>query len=343
MRVVVGATCLRPTGAGTSTYVRELLAALPSERPDVTAVVQADAVDLVPGRLQTKTVPVSTGTRRAILNKMLRPAGDIFHGLDVDLPIGWRGPTVATFHDLSVFDVPWACSAFRARGERLLLRHAARRADVVIAVSQFTADRVKARLGRDATAIPIAPAPDMCPPTGDAIQAQRAMLALPETFVLHVGTIEPRKNVERLASACAAIDVPLVLAGADWEDGRALAGDVRRLGFVDRHELPALYAAATATAYVSVYEGFGLPPVEAMACGAAVVCSPVASLRPLLGDDAAEWVHPTDVADIARGLRTLVEDEHRRTALAAAGQLAAGRLNWAETARRTVAIWESLA
>jgi glycosyltransferase involved in cell wall biosynthesis len=343
MRVVLGATCLRPTGAGTSTYVRELLVALPSERPYVTALVQADAVNLVPAGVQTKTVRVSTGTRRAILNKVTRPDGDIFHGLDVDLPIGWRGPTVATFHDLSVFDVPWAFSRFRARGEQLLLRHAAHRADVVVAVSQFTADRVKSQLGRDATAIPVAPAPDMRPPSDTAIEAQRSKRALPGTFVLHVGTIEPRKNVERLASACAAIAVPLVLAGTDWEGGRALAGEVRRLGFVDRHELPALYAAATATAYVSVYEGFGLPPVEAMACGAAVVCSPVASLRPLLGDDAAEWVRPTDVADIARGLRAVLEDEERRTALAAAGQVAASRLSWAETARQTVAIWESLA
>ncbi|HTR70434.1 MAG TPA: glycosyltransferase family 1 protein [Mycobacteriales bacterium] len=342
MRVVLGATCLRPTGAGTSTYVRELLKALPPERPEITAVVQRDAVEMLPVGIDAKTVPVRSGARRAALNAITRPRGELFHGLDVDLPIRSRGPAVATFHDLSVYDVPWAWPRLRARGEQLLLRHAARRADVIVAVSPFTAERIKSRFGRDSVAIPIAPAPDLVPPTDDAISAAKVLRQLPDTFILHVGTIEPRKNVERLAAACAEVGAPLVLAGDDWERSRSLPGEVHRLGFVHRAELPALYAAATATAYVSVYEGFGLPPVEAMACGAAVVCSPVASLRPLLGDDAAEWVRPTDVADIARGLRLVIHDAARRAELSVAGRSAVSVLSWEDTACRTVDIWRSL-
>lgn len=113
------------------------------------------------------------------------------------------------------------------------------------------------------------------------------------------------------------------------------------LGYVPGEDLPALYAAATAVGYVSVYEGFGLPPLEAMACGAAVVATPVGAL-PDVADDGIEFVPVGDPEAIVAALRVLAEDRERRAELVAAGIRAAGRLSYADTARGTAAVYRSL-
>ena len=181
-------------------------------------------------------------------------AGRLFHGLGVDLPMRVVGPSVTTVHDLSVFDVPWAFHPVRARGERALVRHAMRTADAVIAVSAFSAARVRALFGRDCVVTRLAPGRDMAPPSSDAVAAVAQRYDLPHRFVLHVGTAEPRKDVPRLADACRVIGIPLLLAGGG--PAAYLPAGVRRLGFVPRRDLPALYGAATIAAYVSLYEGF---------------------------------------------------------------------------------------
>ncbi len=139
------------------------------------------------------------------------------------------------------------------------------------------------------------------------------MYGLPPEFVLHVGNIEPRKDVPTLAAACREAGVPLVLAGGSIATVEVPAG-ARPLGYVDAARLPALYAAASAVAYVSRYEGFGLPPLEAMACGAAVVATRVGAL-PDLVDGAVEWVPAGDPGAQAAVIRSLVVDEEHRSAL----------------------------
>jgi glycosyltransferase involved in cell wall biosynthesis len=336
--VVFGALALRPGGSGVQTYAREFLAAAAEADTDATmaAVVQRDAVGEIPSTMTAVVRPVSSGVRRALSGMTpIRTRSRVFHSLDVDLPIGVGGRTVSTVHDLSVFDTPWASSRLRARGERALLRSAFRRADVLVAVSTFTAERIHALSGRDAHVVPLAPATWATPPEADAVARLRRRMDLPERFVLQVGTVEPRKDLALLADACRALDVPLVLAGAG-STGPDAPSWARGLGYVATEDLPALYSAATVTAYCSRYEGFGLPPVEAMACGGAVVASAVGAL-PEVAADGAVIVEKHDVEAWSDALRAALDDADD---LRRRGVIAASALSWKTTADATLALYE---
>jgi len=326
VQVSLNALSLRPDGAGTSTYIRELLHAVPPQwQAGCTALVQQDAARDLPAAVRARPVRPRAGAGRAAVGMLLRAEpGDLVHGLDVDLPLRLRGPSVTTVHDLSVFDTPWAFGATRVRGEQALIRHALRRADLVLAVSQFTAERVRSLFGRTCRVTPLAPARDMVPARPEEVAGVRERYGLPPRFVLHVGSVEPRKDVPRLADACRQAGLPLVLAGGG--PGDYLPGHVRRLGFVPRADLPALYSAATVTGYVSLYEGFGLPPVEAVACGANVVCTPVADLHALLGESVT-WAGAQGAEGLARVLQRAADEPRRGTV---------PHLSWQETARATV-------
>jgi glycosyltransferase involved in cell wall biosynthesis len=340
-RIALNALALRPGGSGVQTYIRELLRALAGTvSAELVAAVQADAVRDLPAGVTPRVHTVVAGVRRAIAGLRLPGAFDLVHGLDATLPVRVQAPTVVTFHDLAVFDVPWAFSGRRVIGKRMQLRHALRRADAVIAVSAFTAERIRARFQREAVVIPEAPPPDCAPPDDDAVQRVRRRYSLPDRFVLHVGAVDPRKNLAGLSDACATAGVPLVLAGA--VDRRPMPGvRAHRLGYVPRPDLLALYGAATVVAYPSHYEGFGLPPLEAMACGAPVVATRVASLPELIGD-AALFVEHADPEPLARAIREITSNDVRRTELAALGPARAATLSWEHAARETADVYRSL-
>jgi len=340
-RIALNALALRPGGSGVQTYIRELLGELVAgTSAEFVAAVQADAVDDLPAGVTPLVHPVAAGARRAVAGLRMPGEFDLVHGLDATLPVRVRAPAVVTFHDVAVFDVPWAFSRRRAIGKRAQLRHALKRADAVIADSGFTAERIEARFGRAPAVIPLAPPPDCAPQDRDDVDAVRRRYGLPDRFVLHVGSVDPRKNLGGLSDACARAGVPLALAGA-VDGGRAQGVHAQLLGYVPRADLLALYGAATVVAYPSFYEGFGLPPLEAMACGAAVVATRVASLPDLLGD-AAVFVEVGDTEGLAAEIRELAHDGDRRADLAAAGPARAAQFSWARTARETADVYRSL-
>jgi glycosyltransferase involved in cell wall biosynthesis len=174
------------------------------------------------------------------------------------------------------------------------------------------------------------------------------------TYILHVGTMEPRKNLVRLVQAFAKLRrsrlaIQLVLAGAQgwmYEDVLAeverlgLEEDVIVLGRVDAESLPALYNGARCVAYPSLYEGFGLPVLEAMACGTPIVTSRTSSLPEVVGD-AGVLVDPYDVGQIAEALEQLIVDEDAARCYAQRGRQRASAFSWEATARKTLQVYEN--
>lgn len=344
-RVVLNALALRPGGSGVQTYIRELVAALPAAWPEArfAAVVAPAAARELPATVVPlrSRLPVDHGLTRRLLSLRDPGPADVVHGLDTDGPRRTRTrgapATVVTVHDLALFDAPWAFPAIDGFVKRALVAAAIRRADGLIAVSAFTAERVEARFGRAATVVHEAPASGARIATAAEVATIRDRYSLPDRFVVHVGNLEPRKDVAVLAAACRAASVPLVLTGGAIRSVAVPAG-ARSIGYVPAGDLPALFGAATIVAYVSRYEGFGLPPIEAMACGAVVLATRVGAID----DVAAGGYEPVPVGDaeaMAAAIRALVADDERRAARRAAGVARAGALSWPATAAGTVAVY----
>ena len=340
-RIRFGGLPLRPDGAGLSTYISEFFRAFDELRPDLgaTALVQDDVVDRLPASIRPVRRPVASGAVRAAFSSAPTRPLDLYHSLDVDLPVAGPRLTAATVHDLSVWDTPWAMSAFRARAERGLLRSSIGRADIVIAVSRFTADRIAEILGRhDVVVAPLAPAGWARPAGEQEIASVRRRYGLPERFVLQVATVEPRKQPALVAEAAERAGLPLVLAGSG-STGPDVPAGVRGLGFVPTEDLPALYGAATVTTYASMYEGYGLPPVEAMACGGAVVASRVGGL-PEAVDTGAILLDSTDPATWADAIGDLAAGD-AAAGLRRRAVLDAQRWSWEDHVRTCLAAYRN--
>jgi len=234
------------------------------------------------------------------------------------------------------------------------------RADAIIAVSEYTRTELMALYGIPAERITVIPCgvERRFRPAGSAhLASTRERLGLPERFVLVLSSSEQNKNVPLAVRAFAGArtrglsDYTLVLAGrpglAADSVRRAVAEagiepHVRDLGFVADEELPALYTAAELLLFPSLYEGFGLPPLEAMACGTPVVCSDATSLPEVVGE-AGVLLDPRNEQDWTQAILDLCFDESARSALSRRGIARAEGFSWEETARRTLAVLEEVA
>lgn len=256
---------------------------------------------------------------------------DVCHSTTA-IPGATAAPHVVTVHDIAFVHSPERFTGHGVRVMRAGLERC-RTADLVLCPSRATAADLTA-IGFDPGRLRIVPWGVTAIDVAEAeIAAVRRDLELPTEFVLFVGTLEPRKNLGRLADAAARVGLPLVVAGADgWGERPAVGGDVRFVGFVAAERLPVLYAAATVFAYPSLREGFGLPIVEAMAQGTPVVTSAGSSTEEI-ADGAAVLVDPMEVGSIAAGLERAMVDAGPLTEL---GRSRASELSWDRTVDATV-------
>jgi glycosyltransferase involved in cell wall biosynthesis len=262
-----------------------------------------------------------------------------------------RPPSVVTVYDLVAFERELGAPAGSA-AERLTLPLAVRRAHALACISAATRDALVERFPRAAATahVVLLGVEPRFFADAQAARAARERLGLQRPYVLMTGTLEPRKNVARAVAAFAGLPTSLreryelVLAGPrGWkteEIDAALAANrdvVRVLGHVPEEDLPGLYAGAELFVYPSLREGFGLPVLEAMAAGTAVVTSNVSSL-PEVGGDAARYADPYDVDSIRAHIERLLADDAERARLGAAGRERARGFDWLRTARETLAL-----
>ncbi|MCU1392354.1 MAG: glycosyltransferase [Ilumatobacteraceae bacterium] len=266
---------------------------------------------------------------------------DIVHATTL-IPCPTRKPLVVTLHDLAFLHTP---ANFTRHGNRVFNRSlelTKRWADLVLCCSLATMDDcVVAGIDSDRLRhVPLGVEFEHAE-AADVVRV-RVAYQLPERYLLFVGTVEPRKNLRRLAKAVSLLEepLPLIVAGADgWGDaGQGFDSNVRFLGFVPKTDLWALYAGAHVFCYPSVHEGFGLPVLEAMAQGTPVVTSGDTATQEA-ADGAAILVDPNDIADIARGI---TEAAMRRAELSTKGRHRVAQATWHNTAELTAAAYGEL-
>lgn len=286
----------------------------------------------------------------------LVPGAAVFHATEhLLLPLR-DVPTVLTVHDLIFKLFPEHHKKLNYYFLNAAVPLFVRRADAIIAVSQATKNDLMRHYGtpdHKITVVHEAAAPHFRVVPISEVSRVRARYNLPERFLLSVGTIEPRKNLTRLVEALARLrkgdrNLALVVVGSKgWMydeffarvEELGLQGAVRMLGFVPDDDLPAVFRAATIYVMASIYEGAGLPLLEAMACGTPVVSSRESSL-PELGADVPRYFNPYDVDNMTDVLRTVLEDEALRAHMAAQGPVRAGRFSWQRAARETLDVYE---
>jgi glycosyltransferase involved in cell wall biosynthesis len=375
MRVGVDYTAAAWQGAGIGRYTRELIrAAVPLDRSITYTLFYAagglpaaspfldDLRALAAANPNVEARPIALTPRRlTILWQRLRLplhverlAGrlDIVHAPDFVLP-PTRARTLLTVHDLTFLVRPECAEEGLRRYLSGAVPRALRRADMVLADSQATVDDLARLLhvgGPRVRLIYPGVDPRFRPLPAAEVEPVRARLGLPASFLLFVGTLEPRKNLPRLVEAFAQLGDPglhLLIAGRRgwlYEDvfaaveRRGVGERVRFLDFVDDLDLPALYNLARAFVYPSLYEGFGLPALEALACGTPVVTAAVSSLPEVAGD-AAVLVDPESAGSIAKGIALALAEPER---LREAGPAQARRFSWQTAARELVACYHTL-
>ena len=322
MIAAVDTTALVQTRAGTARHVRGLVGALAGR--DGLEVRELSFA----GEGRAATLARDTWWYLAGLPRRSRGA-DVLHCPTFRGPLRSRAPVVVTIHDLAFLRHPEAFPAWHRLSGRALVGRVARAAAAVVAVSEFAKRETVELLGVSPERIRVVPngVEPVFRPDGPAAEGD---------YVLAVGTLEPRKNLPRVQEAARLAGAELRVAGAEGWGGVDAAG---RVGFVDDERLAELYRGARCLVYPSLHEGFGIPVLEAMACGTAVVTSRGGALEETAGA-AAVLVDPLDAESIAAGIG---EAEQRREELRTAGLARAADFTWARAADKVEALWRELA
>ena len=349
----------RVPGGTASATVRTLEAVARSGRYDVVGIAATHRGrppdDLVP-TVPVRHVPLPRTALYEAWHRLGRPSVqrftgpvDVVHATGGAIPPAGDAALVVTLHDLAFIHRP---GHFTTRGVAFLGRAfelARRRADLIIVPSAATAEDCAAH-GVDRDRLRVVPWGVEPVPVGEADRLRvRRRHDLPPSFLLWVGTAEPRKNLRGLLAAHSrmANDIPLVLVGpGGWGTDlatliEASPARVRHLGRVPRDELGVLYDLADVFVYPSLLEGFGMPVLEAMAQGTAVVTSAGTSTEEVVGPDGVV-VDPTDVNALAAALDDLVVDEGRRGELGAAGRARAGTMSWNATGAAVADVYDEV-
>lgn len=314
-----------------------------------------------------KTLPLSrfkkflpyAYSHRFVASAIQRCGADVYHGTTGSLPMGYRRKSVVTVHDLAIYMHPEWFPSGQFFSRRFVVPASVHRASKIIAVSHSTK--------RDLQDIFAVPSEKIAvvhegvePPPPDAWERNPEF---PNPYLLFLGTIEPRKNVEGLVHAYASLverlpkivgNTELVLAGSrGWKSERVFAAireankafgkeRVRVLGYVPEGEKHALVAKALAFIFPSRYEGFGLPVLEAMNVGVPVVTSALSSLPEIAGRGAALLVDPNNQSEMMRALKHLLEDESQRLELGRRGLERSTEFRWDKTAGETLEVYEEV-
>lgn len=336
---------------GTGQYSLHLAAQLPHVAPDVNLHLHRYVEQSDLGKLLWEQ---ALWPWRA-----LRDGCHVLHNPYFAAPLLPHPPCLVTVHDLIPLVLPAYARSPLVRWYSALMGLATRRAAVISADSQHSARDAQRLLGVPAERIQViylGVEPRFQPAAGEAAADLRARYGLPQRFVLYLGGYDLRKNVPRLLRAYARLPhlPPLVLAGRLPSPGPlfpdvrgivrqlGLTGRVEQLGAFPEEDKPALYAAAWAFVFPSVYEGFGLDPLEALACGTPVACSHATSLPEVVGEAAALF-DPRDEEALATALERVCLDEDLRRDLRARGPEQARLFTWERTARQTAEVYRRLA
>ena len=356
------------TGVGHYTF--ELAVAMATVSPDsnfeivypsnLRPVTVADQALTLPSNLEIKRVRVgpvgrywwSAGLPRYVRRNRI----ELFHGTNYDVPPWHQCATVLTIHDLSLLIHPETHEKRRVRRSRRRLPVMARAANAIIVPTESVRAEVCEHLEispQKVFAVPEAARDCFTPMEMKATEPVRQRLGIGDDFLLTVGTLEPRKNLLTLVNAFGKIatDQPtlqLVIAGSrGWLSeplfeaiGKSPAQDrIVLTEYLNDDELRALYSSCSAFVYPSIYEGFGLPPLEAMACGAPVIASHIPALEETTGG-AAVLFEPNDVNSLASAIVDLLQSSELRSRFSALGRVRAAEFTWEQTARLTLEVYE---
>jgi glycosyltransferase involved in cell wall biosynthesis len=361
-RIGFDGRALTSPAAGMRRYAWELFGALAAIEPDSRVVAVGAAPDVaVPFGVERSpagaTLPTNFGWMLTGLPRAARRARvDLFHAPSYTAPIGGPRPLVLTIHDVSYERHPEWYPYRQDPLRRAFYRRSAKSADCIITDSEFSRGEIAAAYDLDPTSIDVVPlAPGREFQSGPALPLPAGV---PRRYLLHVGDVHVRRNLPMIARAVLMLraldaayrDLTLVLTGADYGGGEALRDmnctacefpPIVFLGIVPGETLVALYRSALALVYPSRYEGFGLPLLEAMACGTPVIAARTSSIPEVAGD-AAVLLDPDDETGWREAIRRVVEDTEFSEKLRSAGLSRAAGFSWTRTARETSGVYRGL-